>query len=158
MLAPDLTGQSIQVPFFSDTEGSQFLRTLLARNSFSRAEVESAEALSHELGGLPLALNLMGKQIKATGRRLGQFLEIYRENPRRLHQAARRKTGDGFYNENLQTAWVTSFTPLEAQLKSKILMGILSCLDPERIPKSMFEAVGTDTLPDDLQFFGDPLE
>jgi hypothetical protein len=64
MLATDLTGEGIEVAMFSDEEGSAFLQNLLARKSYPPEEKKSAESLSHELGGLPLALNLMGKQLK----------------------------------------------------------------------------------------------
>ena len=104
MLAPDLTGEGVEVPVFSDAEGSQFLQKLLARGSYSEDEVNSAALLSHALGGLPLALNLMGKQVKARGRKIKQFLEYYQRNPKRMHRIPKNEAQDVFYNQTLETA------------------------------------------------------
>lgn len=159
-LASNLLGTAIEVLAFSDTEGSDFLQKVISRGRYSEDEVASAAALSHELGGLPLALNLMGKQVKARGRNIRQYLENYQKNPRRMKRIPKRDAQDVFYDHTLETAWSNSFEPLREQPDSQVLMGILSCLGPERIPKELFDCVAGEEVswPDDIAFCLDPLE
>jgi hypothetical protein len=158
ILASDLTGDGTNVPLFTDDEGSAFLQKLLNRGSYSPEELQSAKALSHELGGLPLALNLMGKQVKSRNRKISQFLESYQRNPKRLHQIPKEDAQDVFYAETLTTAWSTSFTPLEEKSYSLTLMGILSCLGPERIPETLFESTELGDFEPELEFCLDTIE
>jgi hypothetical protein len=161
MLASDLTGEAIEVSKFSDEEGSVFLQKLLARKEYSSAELESAALLSHELGGLPLALQLMGKRVKSQGGKIGRFLDSYRRNPGRLHKESSKGATDIFYDKTLATAWSASFSPLVDDADSLTLMSIMSCLGPEHIPKALFEYEDIAALGDfssELQFCLDPLE
>ncbi|CAN9407555.1 unnamed protein product [Alternaria alternata] len=159
MLASDLTGEAIEVSKFSDEEGSAFLQKLLARKEYSGAELESAALLSQELGGLPLALQLMGKRVKSQGGKIGQFLNMYRRDPRRLHKDASKGAKDIFYDKTLANAWSESFSPLAEDLDSLTLMSILCCLGPEHIPKALFDHEDVAALGDfssELEFCSDP--
>ncbi|KAI4654999.1 uncharacterized protein J4E78_007179 [Alternaria triticimaculans] len=169
MLAPDLTGDAIEVPKFSDEEGSAFLQKVLARKEYSGEELKSAKLLSQEIGGLPLALQLLSKQVKSQGGKIGRFLQSYQRDPRRQHEQSNKRATDVFYNKSLENAWSTSFDPLTKDEKSLTLMAILCCLGAEHIPKDLFdyedrEASDLGEFSSELEFchdaadFGDALE
>lgn len=80
---PASAGRQILLSF--PQEDSEFLLKMLARGEYTEAEESSAQSLSDNLDGLPLALHLMGVQIRKRGKRIEQFLSYYQQNSRRLH-------------------------------------------------------------------------
>ena len=141
------------MPPFSAKEGSEFLFKMLARGEYSESEKTSAKLLSENLGGLPLALHLMGIQIDQRGKLIEQFLSLYRRNSRRLHNRPKEGIQNIYYSHSLDTVWQTSFQLLSQEQESKALMGILSFLSPDDIPESLFHVPNpTIALPPPIEF------
>ena len=81
-------------------------RFLLARTG--AAEEEAAAELASELGGLPLALEQAAAYMQATGRSIGEYLELFRQ--RRAELLGRGEpTG---YDKRVATTWSLAFTAL----------------------------------------------
>ncbi|KAI9772628.1 MAG: hypothetical protein M1840_000222 [Geoglossum simile] len=135
-----------EIPVMNEEEGSELLTKLLARKDYTDAEIGSAKELSQSLGGLPLALNLMGGQIHRRGKRIEQFLDQYRKYSSQLHKASNSTSLDIYYHYKLDTVWLASFEPLEPE--SRTLLSILSFLAPDEVPLQLF-------LPEDKEGLGD---
>ena len=63
-----------RMPLFSSEEGSEISMNMLARGTYSELEIRSAQVLSGIFGGLPLALYLMGVQIRTKRERIEHSL------------------------------------------------------------------------------------
>ncbi|KUJ06621.1 uncharacterized protein LY89DRAFT_790467 [Mollisia scopiformis] len=132
----DHAAGGVPLPTFDAHEGSAFLMNLLARKNYSEEEIASAETLSSTLGGLPLALNLMGTQIHTRGKPIKQFLTQYQTNAKRLHDRPREGIQNIYYQHSLRTVWQTSFDPLEAD--SVVIQGVLTFIRPDDVPEELF--------------------
>lgn len=144
-----------RVPVLTEAEGSKFLQSLLGRKVYSQDEIDSAKALCRAIDGLPLALNLMGGQIRARGRKIQQFLHLYQEHSSRLLKPNKPTVQSVYYRHDIDTVWETSFEPLDVD--STRVMAILSFLSPEDIPQALFLPSSMEHLPSELEFCKDAL-
>ncbi|KAM0801935.1 hypothetical protein BDR22DRAFT_146042 [Usnea florida] len=143
------------VPCFTAQEGSQCLMKLLARGQYSEEEQASANAFSDVLGGLPLALLLMGTQIRKRGKQIQQFLIQYEKNPARLHQTPKTGIESLYYDRGLDTVWQETFGSLEPE--SLAILGTMSLLAADDIPYTLFVSEHPDLLPSSLSFCSDEI-
>ncbi|KAI1121042.1 hypothetical protein F5Y10DRAFT_288967 [Nemania abortiva] len=67
-----------------------------------------------------------------------KFVEKYRRRPQSIHAKP-----SGIAGHTLATLWEMSFTAVRSNRNSFILLGLISCLQPDEIPKALF-------LPDDI--------
>jgi NB-ARC domain len=153
ILAFNPASSGIEVPVFSEVEGTAFLQTILERGSYTEEETISAKELSRALDGLPLALNLMGAHIRARNRKIGQFLIQYQNHSSDLHRSSTSVSRNIYYSHSINTVWETSFGPLD--FDSTTLMAVLSFLDPEQIPQELFTPKSTENLAAELNFCQD---
>ncbi|ETI19374.1 hypothetical protein G647_09206 [Cladophialophora carrionii CBS 160.54] len=144
-----------QVPVMTEEEGSSMLQSLLGRKAYSTTETQSARELSREVDGLPLALNLLGGQIRARGTKVENFLRGYQNNPI-IHLRPKKTVQNLYYDQSIDSVWETSFEPLDADPSR--LLGILSFLSAEGIPRALFQLPAASDLTDDLLFCIDPLQ
>lgn len=143
------------IPCFTAEEGSRCLMKFLARDRYSDEEAASANAFSDALGGLPLALLLMGTQIRKRGKQIHQFLGQYEKNPTRLHQTPKTGIESLYYDKGLDTVWQESFGSLDRD--SLVILGIMSFLAADDIPYSLFVSDHPRSLPPFLDFCDDEM-
>ncbi|KAI1348676.1 P-loop containing nucleoside triphosphate hydrolase protein [Xylaria sp. FL0043] len=103
-------------------------------------EVTAMNYLLTQMGGLVLGI----QQIVALIRYqelvddITKFAEKYRRRPHNIHAKS-----SGIAGHTLATLWEMSFAAVRQNRSAFILLGIISCLQPDEIPKALF-------LPDDL--------
>lgn len=109
---------TLVVEIFSDEQGALFLLhrcgllTLDATLDQAKTQARQlAMEISHELGGLPLALDQAGAYLKATGCSLAIYQQIYRQHCAQLLKE--RRSAD--HPEPVATTWNLSFENVERQ-------------------------------------------
>jgi len=134
-------GHSFVVENFSDEQGALFLlhrSGLLASDAtLDQAEEKMrqlAMQISHELGGLPLALDQAGAYLKATGSSLAVYQQIYQQH--RIQLLKERRSVD--HPEPVATTWNISFRRVEQQNPAAAdLLRFCAFLAPNAIPEEI---------------------
>jgi hypothetical protein len=123
--------QVLDVPVLDQAVAAEFL---LDRTGASGAEEEAAASeLAGELGGLPLALEQAGAYMQASGRRVGEYLRLFRA--RRAELLAR---GDpAGYDKRVAATWSLAFAALGADGPAAGLLRLAACCAAEDIPLSL---------------------
>lgn len=151
ILAADPAAGGLELKCFDKAEGKEFLLAAIGRGTYSPGDDVSAAELNGLLGGLPLALNLMGGQIRSTRAGIPAFVTRYQQDvERRLHTKPRNGVQNSYYPHALDTAFSTSFDPLEADSIS--IMAVLALLHPDDIPQDMFTTLDSSKSPAALKF------
>lgn len=121
----------------SHNEGMSFLLQLLDCDSpIPPEELDAASALTHEVGGLPLALELIAHMIRRQRSSVARFLAFYTIHQDRL---LRRPTPtSSSYHHSLETVWAESFVRLSERAEQ--LLWLLSVLDPDGVALELLEA------------------
>ncbi|OIW26047.1 hypothetical protein CONLIGDRAFT_717687 [Coniochaeta ligniaria NRRL 30616] len=124
--------QEIDLQPFQDDEASEFLRFLTKKTAPS----DDSRVISHYLGGLPLAIAQMAGVIRKQLLSLSEFRERLEDSEERSELYSLRmgilrdKTARG----DMSSIW--AINQLEAPAKA--LLGIIACLNPDRIPEDIF--------------------
>ena len=134
-------GHSLEVESFSDEQGALFLLhrsgQLDTSTTFDQAEEKIrrlALQISHELGGLPLALDQAGAYLKATGANLAVYQQLYEKH--RTQLLKERRSAD--YRESVATTWDISFRKVEQQNPAAAnLLHFCAFLAPDAIPEEI---------------------
>lgn len=134
-VADSLSRHILEIPSFSDLEGSGLLLSLLDSNESNDIEKDAGKELSNLLGGLPLAVSMMASQIRMRRMNIEKFIPFYKSNYRPLHGSSKTSSAH-YYRKNLATVWQFSFTALEES--PALLLGMLSLFSPNSIPESLF--------------------
>lgn len=132
---------SLVVEAFSDEQSAFFLlhrSGLLAPDvTLDQADARTyhlALEVSHELGGLPLALDQASAYLKATGSSLATFQQIYQQ--RRAQLLNRRRGAD--HPEPVATTWDISFRKVEEENPAAAdLLRLCAFFAPEAIPEEI---------------------
>jgi tetratricopeptide (TPR) repeat protein/transcriptional regulator with XRE-family HTH domain len=132
----DLSGMELE-------EGAWFLLRRAQKIAFdasfgtaSPPDQQRARAISHDLGGLPLALEQAGAYIEETGCGLPGYRERYREQHAELLKR-RGSLSDPEYPWTVATTWTLSFARLkQINLAAAELLCFLACLTLDAIPLS----------------------
>jgi NB-ARC domain len=121
-----LAGHHVQP--LDDTAGSDMLLKLTGLNTQLPSNKENAQAISHALGGLPLALAQIGGFISKRKIPLHEFLPLYER-----HSAAidSKKVGVGDYEHTLSTVWEMSLSKLSGSASR--LLNLLIFFEPDAI-------------------------
>ncbi|KUJ20454.1 uncharacterized protein LY89DRAFT_771365 [Mollisia scopiformis] len=138
----------IEVPTFTTLEGSDFLLKMVAQRATTSVDLDMAKRFSNRLGGLALALEIIGKQIKARKTTVEQFLAFYNRNRQAMNKEPKRGPKNPYYDKDIETVWETSFINLSPEA-SKFMM-LFSFLAPTDIPEGIFTQ-GKD-IPEDYTF------
>lgn len=117
--------------------------TLLAPDvELSQASLEERELaaqISHELGGLPLALDQAGAYLEETGTNLTHYWLIYQQHRADLLQQRRGLVAD--YPSPVATTWSLSFQRVEEQNPAAAdLLRLCAYLSPDAIPEETLTA------------------
>ncbi|KAL9615519.1 MAG: hypothetical protein Q9167_000032 [Letrouitia subvulpina] len=113
---------------FDDTEGSQLLLKLSGVEKPNESDQGAAQAISHTLGGLPLALDQIGGFIQQRRIALRDFLRLYKRNVDKIDA---KKTGITDDEHTISTVLEVSLNNLAGQ--SQILLEVLAFMNPEKI-------------------------
>ena len=125
-------GQGIEVPVLDVEAAARFLTSRTGD-----PDGQSAEDLSIELGGLPLALEQASAYIQATGGTLAEYLGLFRR--RRADMLARGEPSG--YGRTVATTWKVAFGRLDEDAPyAASLLRLLTYLAPEPVPLSLLRA------------------
>lgn len=128
-------GQALEVRVLDQAKAAEFLMT---RTGGSAKDEEAAGELARELGGLPLALEQAAAYMQATGRRIPDYLGLFRERSAEL--LAR---GDpAGYDKRVTTTWALAFADLGQGGPAAGLLRLAACCAAEDIPLSLLLRLG----------------
>jgi hypothetical protein len=153
-LSSSFTAKTVEIPTFTTQEGSQLLLKIIGQDDPSEDEKKCALELSERLGGLALAIDIIGRQIKVPKKSLAQFLPFYDENRVLLKRQPPRGITNQYYSMDLDTVWKTAFLSLTENAAN--LLRLICFVAPDDIPDFLF----TDGkgLPEHLAFIKDPVQ
>jgi prephenate dehydratase len=121
----------------SHNEGMSFLLQLLdCGSSIPAEELDAASALTHEVGGHPLALELMARMIRGQRSSVARFLAFYTKH--QDHLLTRPTPMSSSYHHSLATLWTEAFVRLSERAEQ--LLWLLSVLDPDGVELELLEA------------------
>src|SRR5947209_5503777 len=101
------------------------------------SEWQEAVRLSHELGGLPLALDQAGAYLEETGCGLPQYLELYRSHRTGLLRHRGGVVSD--HPDPVATTWTLSFGLVESRSAlAADLLRLCAVLYPDAMPEELF--------------------
>ncbi|KAL3479803.1 hypothetical protein BJX99DRAFT_255237 [Aspergillus californicus] len=118
---------------FTEVTGSQFLVSLLGQDasSLDQEELDAAQALSRQYGGLPLALRQAASFMRTKNCSPTKFSHLYESRFAEI---------DSFripnYSKTLVDVWNMSLSTLSED--SLVILDIAALLDPDSIPTEMF--------------------
>jgi NB-ARC domain. len=127
-LVIDLVDTTMDLDFFNQKDGARFLFHHIGRSSYTLEEQQAAEELSERLGGLALALKVMGTQIKLRKKTIADFAKFYERYSLRLH--GETPGVEHFYRRSLATCWQTAFKGLTVDASH--LLGIIAFCSTRR--------------------------
>jgi hypothetical protein len=148
----DPAAGGLEVPVFTTGEAEDFLYSLLKRKDYSNSERHSCTQLAGRLDGLPLALMLMGMQIRIKHIKIERFLKDYETNYERYHRTPSSGVPNIYYPHSLETAYLTSFKAASEQAQA--ILGVICLIAPDRIPEELFQPADLSLLTADLAFCG----
>lgn len=134
----------MEINTFTESEGAALLLKYLSTSKYPPQEQECAKELSGLMSGLPFAIVQMAGHIRSRKLSVQKFL------------AKRFNTSDRsfspYYRGSITTVWNLTFNTLSLE-EGKIL-GILSFLNPDSIPRNVFEQC-IESLPQGWEFIND---
>ncbi|UPL02483.1 hypothetical protein LCI18_013417 [Fusarium solani-melongenae] len=123
------------------------------RRARADGELEAAQGVTKQLGGLLLALNQMAALINARNYYIKDFGALYSKNEQRLHK--QRKNGWKYigYQHGLDTMQEIPFSNLRDGARA--YLGVLSFFSPGSVLSEIFTAKEVGALPPLLSFYED---
>lgn len=125
----------IDMESLNDEDGGALLMKLTALDEISEDNAqEFAQQISHQLGGLPLAISQMAGIIKRQDLGLGEFLTLYQDSQEHegLH-GTKFDLSNNTYSYSIATVW--AFENLSDT--SQVLLKIMSFMDPDSIQEDI---------------------
>jgi tetratricopeptide (TPR) repeat protein/transcriptional regulator with XRE-family HTH domain len=138
--------QNTQLEEMSPEEGAQLLllpsKQQSSRDVLNEADVpdrEAAIALSHLLGGLPLALEQARAYIESTRCGFQGYMQLYEEyRSQILQEVVQNSLIDREYKESVATTWLISFQHVQRQLPvASDVLKLYAYLAPDAIPENI---------------------
>ncbi|KAH0544775.1 hypothetical protein FGG08_001142 [Glutinoglossum americanum] len=150
--SPAATGLTIQ-PFDDGVACAAFLE-LLGQSSPTQPNIDLAKKITHDLGGLPLALRQISGFILQQRLALKDFLPLYERNAARIHT---KKAGLSDYQHTLSTVWDLALSSLTGHASS--LQKLLAFFDPDQIAEEILTADGPSKVGgDEFDFLTDEMD
>ncbi|KAI0098054.1 hypothetical protein GGR51DRAFT_577299 [Nemania sp. FL0031] len=117
-------------------------------------EREAVQFLLSDIEGLALGINQMAAMIKSQNHQnnIAKFTARYKRD---LPTVLQRQ--EGIKGHTLSTLWNISFETVRNHPPAFILLGVLSCVQPDEIPKALFQPPNVSTLGSDMAFCTDGL-
>lgn len=131
-----LAQEEIQLEPLSDKEGCALIQRYLNRGG---SEQRAAEALSHELGGLPLAISTLVGYVANSQCPIEQIIESYRQRSNRIWVKSATASISS-YEHKLATVWDLSWQRLSPDAKE--LLELMAFLNADAMPERLFVGPG----------------
>lgn len=146
----------IEIETFSTEEGADFLHHLLPESGNSALERQARLDLSTRLSGHALAISQMVALIKAKKMSVSSFVPYYDKYTKKIHRD--RKAGWKYlgYDHTLDTVWLLSFGALSTS--ARLCLSVFAFIDPDRIPRQLFEPSEDASLPGTVECLRDEYE
>ena len=140
----DTIAEAIEVPAFTVPETTGMIHEILKGSTLGNGglpekEEDAINRLSSKLGGLPLAIDIVAKQIKLSRRRfksIAEYLPYFEDNQEAALKRLERGDADPWCLRDLHNLWQPAFDDLNEDAAE--LMGILCFMGPEQIPRLLF--------------------
>ncbi|KAI1357265.1 P-loop containing nucleoside triphosphate hydrolase protein [Xylaria arbuscula] len=156
IVSMDMIEHSFEVPSFSKDESREFLLSIINQKQYSESDRVAAEKISDNLGGIPLAVTVMGMNIRTSRRSLPNFLPWYEKYTSNIHKKAQELTLHPYYPHNLDSSYGLSFERLQnSNNHAYELFRIICTISPENIPSSIFLLEDWSKLPQSISFCSD---
>ncbi|KAI0104343.1 hypothetical protein GGR51DRAFT_522349 [Nemania sp. FL0031] len=153
--AASTCARTTEISPFTTEEGSELLLKVVGQPCTpTPRDKECAMQLTQRLGGLALALDLTGKQIRARKKTIEAFLATYDEQRRQLNKQPRRGIRSPYYSKDLNTVLETSFLSLSQNAAN--LLSLICFVSPDDIPDFLFTK--GKNLPSQYRFLTDTEE
>jgi hypothetical protein len=139
----------MEVPNWDIATGELFLFHLLKNDIILEDdEASSARKLSDKLCGHAMVISVMAGLIHRRAMKITEFLELYNQHPGQL-------LGPHSYHgrRSINTLWELSFKSFGAGAHT--ILGVMSFIEPDSIPKALFEPLSPTDLPESLCFCAD---
>ncbi|KAK3377333.1 hypothetical protein B0T24DRAFT_719511 [Lasiosphaeria ovina] len=153
IVASSRAREALEVPTLERGEGAQLMACLLRRSNLSEDETAACAEFSERLGGLPLAIILMGNKIRVRKRTVRSFIPSFDEEGMASLQKGRRDIGDPYYDKSMDKVWEEAFKGLAKE--SGQLLLLLCFFGPENIPLSAVQSENIPDLPQAWKFLRD---
>lgn len=128
---------SLELKPFSISEATQYLLHVTGKQSTPGPEMAAATTIANRLGGLPLALSQMGSIVASKNISFADFLYSFEDHEGSQAffdwQTPDKSRSTSNYQSNVASVW--AFDRLG---KGAALINIVSMLDPDAIPESIF--------------------
>ncbi|KAF2259245.1 NB-ARC and TPR domain protein [Lojkania enalia] len=147
-IAFELADRGMEVTSWDHETGLRFLLHLLSSEistDLQEDEAESAQQLSHKLCGHALAISTMAGLIHRRALSITEFTKFYEQHPSQMHGISGSRS--------INALWEISFRSLNSP--SHAILGVMSFIEPDNIPQSLFEPDSRTDLPDPLRFCSD---
>jgi serine/threonine protein kinase/tetratricopeptide (TPR) repeat protein len=126
----------VRLNTFADGESLEFLIRRTGRDRLDAVERGAAVKLAHELGNLPLALELAAAYITSTPATFSDYLTSYRRHPRKVLGGAKPRMGD--YPHQIETTWALNFKQVEKESPASAdLLQLSAFLYPDRVSEEL---------------------
>ncbi|OTA54814.1 Tetratricopeptide-like helical [Hypoxylon sp. EC38] len=145
----ELVDREMEITSWDNNTGLRFLLHLLSTDvstDMEECEATSAQQLSQRLCGHALAISAMAGLIHRRALSITEFMKIYDQHPSEVHGISG--------NRSINALWEMSFKSLDPQ--SHAILSVMSFIEPDSIPQSLFEPSSHIDLPSSLIFCSDP--
>ncbi|KAK0642962.1 P-loop containing nucleoside triphosphate hydrolase protein [Cercophora newfieldiana] len=139
----DIVAKKIEVPAFTVPETTEMIRRILDEGSTpgngGQFEEDATNRLSAKLGGLPLVIDIVAKQIRLS-RRFGsvaEYLSFHEANQVLDLKPSKPEGADPWCYQALHDIWQPAFDDLSEDAAE--LLGVLCFMSPEAIPTFLFQ-------------------
>ncbi|PVH69154.1 hypothetical protein DL98DRAFT_439632 [Cadophora sp. DSE1049] len=140
LIAASPAARQLEVQPFGDHEAGELLLRLAGRSTVDAAERNSAEQIAGLLGGLPLGIDIIARQILVKKKSMQEFLPHFQNNKPSLRVPPRYAPGNPYYTKNLVTVWQTAFESLSDEANK--LLSIITFIAPDGIPRFLLNPSG----------------
>lgn len=140
LIAASPAAHQLEVQPFGDHEAGELLLRLAGRSTVDTAEQNSAEQIAGLLGGLPLGIDIIARQILVKKKSMQEFLPYFQNNKPSLRVPPRYAPGNPYYTKNLVTVWQTAFESLSDEANK--LLSVITFIAPDGIPRFLLNPSG----------------
>lgn len=130
---------ALDMDVMSKEEGSAFLLHRMEMwNTATKTQRQTADTLTEELGGLPLALEQAASYMDEMTLSLEVYLKKFRAKGLALMNSISARPTLGEYAQTIYTTWQLSFDQAMAENPMAcVLLNLMSFLEPDDIPRSL---------------------
>ncbi|OTA87935.1 hypothetical protein M434DRAFT_130703 [Hypoxylon sp. CO27-5] len=128
----ELVDRGMEISSWDNDTGLRFLLHLLSTdvsNDIEEDEATSAQQLAHKLCGHALAISAVAGLIHRRALSFTEFMNFYNQHPSEVHGISG--------NRSINALWELSFKSLDP--RSHAILGVMSFIEPDNIPQSLFE-------------------